>query len=169
MMCQMCQNSEATVLVKQIIAGHKDEIHLCAPCAAERGLAIAPALILQHSSTPVASETPTKKRRRRASAPQSCKSCGSTLAMLKETGRLGCPEDYVIFEKEILNLLLRAQGCTEHRGRQPARMAARQAHERRVASMRTDLSQAIAQQDYERAATLRDMLHCLEAGEQGHA
>lgn len=172
MMCQACQKAESTVTLKQVIAGHKDELALCARCAAELGAAIAPELILQHVAQPAPLDAPdtlgTAKKRpsksKRARPVLTCKSCGSTLAQLKETGRLGCAEDYKVFATAITRLLLTVQGATEHRGRQPARVAARQAHERRVAALKIELDLAIFKEDYERAATLRDMLQCLEDG-----
>lgn len=172
MLCQLCQKLEASVTLKQVINGHKEVLSLCPDCAERCASAIAPSLILKFQPPPAPAEAetaaPTRKKRRGSGKAQTCKSCGSTLAQLKETGRLGCAADYTVFADEIQRLLNRVQGCTEHRGRAPSRIAAQQAQERRLSGLRAELEQAIAAEDYERAATLRDMLQCLER-DGGHA
>jgi protein arginine kinase activator len=69
-------------------------------------------------------------------------------------GRLGCPQDYRVFSAGLLPLLQRYHGATRHVGK-AARRAEGAEHRLRL---RTRLREAIAREDYEEAARLRDQL-----------
>lgn len=49
MRCQNCGEAESSVLLKQVIGGKKEELHLCAACAAQHGLAIDPKSIISQA------------------------------------------------------------------------------------------------------------------------
>jgi protein arginine kinase activator len=79
----------------------------------------------------------------------------------RATGRIGCPADYDLFRKGLLPLISRQHGATRHVGKAPRR--SRVAADRARLRARSELRDAIALEDYERAARLRDMLRQKDA------
>ncbi len=83
-----------------------------------------------------------------------CPDCGLRFMDFRIQGRLGCPNDYQTFRDGLLPLLRRTHGATRHVGKMPSR---RQAVSPRL-HLRAELREAVAHEDYERAARLRDQL-----------
>ena len=82
---------------------------------------------------------------------------GSSAPIPNETGpvgRLGCPLDYWVFTKGLMPLLQRFHGATRHVGK----VAQRREGAMERLRMRTRLREAIAGEQYEEAARLRDLL-----------
>lgn len=121
-----------------------------------------------------------------------CPTCGQTQQQFRQTGLLGCPHCYAAFEAQLGALMARAHdGGTHHVGKRPARLgkgpmpmravqppaapvAGGSAKARpgtaaglsaRIQAMRQQLADAVAAEQYERAASLRDELKRLEAME----
>ena len=76
-------------------------------------------------------------------------------------GRLGCPADYQVFARGLLPLLGRSHGATRHVGKTPGRPT--EAADRHRLRLRSDFRAAIAREDYEMAASLRDQLRPKDA------
>jgi protein arginine kinase activator len=83
-----------------------------------------------------------------------CPDCGIKFMEFRAGGRLGCPQDYWVFSKGLLPLLLRYHGTTRHIGK----MARRREGAMDRLRLRTLLREAIAREEYEEAARLRDLL-----------
>lgn len=73
-------------------------------------------------------------------------------------GRLGCSECYNVFEEEILPLLAQIQPDSHHHGKTPARAEKRETETQTISDLEQQLSLAVAREDYERAAKLRDQI-----------
>ncbi|MFM8634290.1 MAG: UvrB/UvrC motif-containing protein [Planctomycetia bacterium] len=99
---------------------------------------------------------------------KACDMCGITFFEFRNQGRLGCPHDYVHFEKELEPLIANIHGATEHIGRVPSRAAAIEmppegsAELTRVIALRRDMKDAIASEDYEKAKENRDLIRSIE-------
>jgi protein arginine kinase activator len=100
---------------------------------------------------------------------KACDVCGITFFEFRNQGRLGCPHDYVHFEKELEPLIANIHGATQHTGRQPSRptVAGEPLPESTesltaVIGMRTGMKEAIDCEDYERAKELRDRIRDTE-------
>jgi protein arginine kinase activator len=76
-------------------------------------------------------------------------------------GKLGCPTDYQVFAKGLLPLLGRSHGTTRHVGKVPIRPTV--ASNRSRLRLRSEFRASIALEDYERAASLRDLLRSKDA------
>jgi protein arginine kinase activator len=79
----------------------------------------------------------------------------------RSRGRLGCPRDYEVFARGLLPLLQRAHGATRHVGK----AARRSPSASRRLLLRAQLRRAIAREDFELAARLRDQLRLKDADE----
>lgn len=83
-----------------------------------------------------------------------CPDCGIKYMEFRSGGRLGCPLDYWVFSKGLTPLLQRFHGATRHVGK----VARRREGAIERLRMRTRLREAIAREEYEEAARLRDLL-----------
>ncbi|MEM1186362.1 MAG: UvrB/UvrC motif-containing protein [Planctomycetota bacterium] len=176
MLCQRCREREATIHEVTIRAGVPTSYHICEVCAAELGMtgntseSIAELLPEQTVTTP----EPVKREAATAKRAQSCGSCGLTFAEFKRSGLLGCEMCYEVFERQLAPLIERAhEGGGHHVGKvprralddsrhaaQPERLAAllggQKERAERLTELRKQLERAVAAEQYERAAALRD-------------
>ena len=166
------------VLIK---GGKPIDVYLCEACAAKAAGAVkahAPATQIVVAAIQQATGTSGEAAARQLTCPQ----CRTTFAQFRHDGVLGCPACYDAFEQPLSPLLERAhEGGTHHVGKVPRRASAlrsgqpgpgvpaRQApvlsaqeRAQRAMAMRKQLAEAIAAEQYERAARLRDELRRLE-------
>lgn len=168
MLCENCNQNEASVHTVTIINGEKQEHHLCSHCA--KGVSVQfslPSLIhLLSGFQPAPQE-----------AEEEICSCQNEFSKFQKTGLLGCPACYDTHRQLLLPVIKRAQGGRiRHVGRRPAKFAqafssntgaedtCRPADE--CARLREELKQAVHEEQYERAAELRDRLRTMEGGIQ---
>ena len=168
MICSRCQKSVATVHVTEVgefvAPGHADNSvrhhSVCEGCAQELNL---PHAGVPHQAMAKVWKLLNLKYTQKTPGP-SCPSCGMTLEELRRRGRVGCEQDYVVFRKYLDELLERMHGAREHTGRLPGIPEGELERAQRVRDLRTALEVAIQEEDYERAATLRDEIQTLETG-----
>jgi protein arginine kinase activator len=150
MICQRCQQRPAEVRYAEVVSGSKRTRWLCMVCAPAEGLIVSsPA----PSTTGAVPEPPP-----RANASLQCERCATTFDAIRRTGRVGCAACYQVFRAHLEPLLRRVHRSVEHVGRQPAPgIERRKPAELRL--LRQELARAIHDEDYERAARLRDEIH----------
>ena len=157
MLCEICHSRPATVQLTQIVNDQKRELHLCQQCAEEHGFTL-PFGVLPHlfgglllkligQTHP---EVPTEEL-------PHCPSCGLSFRDIERTGLLGCAECYETFADQLRTLLRRIHGSAKHVGSRPPRMRQAEATQS-PEEIRRALEEAVAREDYERAAELRDLL-----------
>jgi protein arginine kinase activator len=171
MICESCHQNLATVHLTEIVAKQKKELHLCEDCAREKGdvfkgnfsvhdflgglEAAAKKKGAEKKETPTKTKAPVVE-----TGP--CPACGLTFPEFKASGRLGCFNDYEHFKKELLPLLEKIHGATQHTGRVPASVPRKVETQSVLTALRKDLNLAIQREEYERAAELRDKIKSLE-------
>lgn len=165
--CEGCKK-QATVHMTEISGGKKVEKHYCESCPKLTGEAIAGKM-----HTPINELLNNFVLAHSGAGPKetavSCESCGMTWADFKQGGLLGCENDYSVFEKELTAIIQRAhEGATHHVGKVPARRASGGTivtkKRTNLARLRKELGAAVENEDYERAAALRDQIRAAEAG-----
>lgn len=97
-----------------------------------------------------------------AAGPMRCDSCGLTLQEFADSGKLGCDNCYSTFQKYLTPVLKRIHGAGSHSGKIPVRSGDRLAVKRRLDSLRVKLKEAVAAEEYEKAAEYRDMIRAME-------
>jgi protein arginine kinase activator len=152
---------KATMHVREIVNLKQREVHLCERCARERNLLADPPAAqidlkaLMNLLIPsVHAQTDAE-----AAAEPLCPKCGLTYASFKAEGRLGCEHDYDAFRSILEPLLERVHRAVAHTGKVP--VAARTAA--RIEDFRKQMNAAVAVEDYEQAARLRDLIRQQEA------
>jgi protein arginine kinase activator len=97
---------------------------------------------------------------------QVCPVCQITFLEFRNSGRLGCPYDYEVFRDELMPLLENIHGETRHSGKFPRGGAGNTQQQTTLIQLRNELKRAVAAEDYEAAARLRDQIKVIEQ-EQG--
>ena len=173
MLCQNCHQNEATVHLTQIVDGQAEKYHLCEACAAQKGIDVHADPVdlggmMEKLKDQLAHLKEDLEVPRAASGPTVCPSCGMTRTEILKKGRLGCDRCYDVFAAEMLPVVVSLQHGDQHLGKVPKRFSTRLKNSVEAARLRRDLDKAVAGENYELAATLRDQIKALPA-EEGRA
>lgn len=164
MKCQKCDKN-ATFHITELTGGKPQELHLCEEHArdyltqSDPEEQAAPSLAGALAQQLVVGQTAEELARLDQ---RSCPICGITFYEFRNKGRLGCPHDYVCFEKELEPLLLNIHGETEHVGKRPQHQPADSDQQTQLIRLRREMREAINDEKYERASELRDEIRQLE-------
>ena len=160
MLCECCQQHDATIHVTQVTDGKSRELHLCEHCAEESGLNVQNVMSLPEMLFGMAGVAEEDKE----SAARSCPGCHLRGADLKKTGRLGCPQCYRTFAKELAPMLAAMHKGVHHAGKSPAHGAAgvSAVAPEGLDDLRRQLVEAVRAERFEEAARLRDRIRELD-------
>lgn len=159
--CDHCDNP-AVVHEVVIRNGTTSEVHLCAQHAQAKGFEV-PVTPVAALLSKIVEQHGLAKRGRGSGT---CPGCGLTILEFRQSGNLGCPTCYEAFQPDLGTLIARAQaGATHHIGRVPRRASGSVERGLQRARLMRELSAAVAAEQYERAARLRDRLQQLDEGE----
>ena len=172
MLCQNCHQNEATVHLTQIVDGKAEKYHLCEACAAQKGIDVHADPVdlggmMEKLKNQLAHLKEDLEMPRAATGPSICPACGMTRTEILKKGRLGCDRCYDVFAAEMLPVVVSLQHGDQHLGKVPRRSSARMKNSVEAARLRRELDKAVAGEDYERAAKLRDQIKALPAEEGG--
>jgi protein arginine kinase activator len=159
MHCDVCNEQEATVYLTQIVEGKMQKVNLCQSCADEKGVDDPTGFALADLLLGLGSQEQVKKS---ADEPV-CATCGFTQSDFKKTGRLGCPQCYTIFGDGLESLLKAMHKGTRHVGKVPVPYQHTKELEERLLTLQENLDQAVAEEAFEKAASLRDEIKSLES------
>jgi len=170
--CQACERRPAVVEFIQVTGDERREMALCRECALSMGVRaqveafqrLSQLLMQQNlSASPFDADDLQAK----------CSCCGMVFEEFVGTGLLGCAQCYRDFEHQLKPALRRLHGVIRqitdetaaHAAQTPPPQMARSAAESRGtetrAQLEIELNLAIMDEDYEKAATLRDKLRRL--------
>lgn len=162
MKCHYC-DSDATVHLTKVVKKVKQEVHLCQACAEKQFATPASELslstILQTLIGQHVGPQPEELSR------LNCPTCGIKYMEFRADGRLGCPSDYEHFRVGLLPILERVHRATRHAGKVPRRGGAT-GGPCDLLDLRQQLRKAVAAEDYELAARLRDTIREKEATDE---
>jgi protein arginine kinase activator len=155
MLCDICKQNVATVHLTQMIEGKTKKVDLCETCSKAKGIddpagfSLADVLLglgAAHEMEQAASSGGGLK----------CPRCGFTQNDFKKTGRLGCADCYTTFAEGLEGLLKSMHKGTKHVGKAPHLMQATRDYGEQLKALQKQLEKAIANEDFEQAAALRD-------------
>lgn len=158
MLCQNCGKYEATTHVKRIVNGEAAEAHLCSDCARAMGYTdvfggfgnVFGDLLGSFFGEPTSALSARTVK---------CDKCGSTFNDIIESGKIGCAECYSTFYEKLLPSLQRIHGKTKHEGKVPNKISVSENNtENKLLSLEQELKTAVEEQNYEKAAILRDKI-----------
>jgi len=93
-----------------------------------------------------------------------CPGCNLDYEVFKTTGKFGCSRCYESFGNRLEPLIKRIHGNTQHTGKVPKRTGGIIRIKREIEKLKYELKKAIDNEEYERAAELRDRIKTLENG-----
>ncbi len=159
MKCVKCKVNDATTHVKRIVNGEYEEYMLCADCAHEMGFnnvfdSTMPDMFGGLIKSIFGTALPARSQATR------CDVCGATYGDISNTGKVGCAHCYELFLPQILPSLRRIHGNTTHCGKRPDTSSEVDSTDEvsELESLKAELKVAIEEQNFERAAQLRDMI-----------
>lgn len=158
MHCDVCKTNQATVFLTQIVDGKMQKVNLCEGCSKEKGVTDPTGFALADLLLGLGAA----QEMERGGTVQKCPTCGFSQADFKKTGRLGCATCYTTFADGLAALLKGMHKGTEHVGKVPARLAKTIEREGQLKTLQRDLKKAVASEDYESAATIRDQIRLLD-------
>lgn len=160
--CSRC-SKPATLHITELRDSAVNALHLCESCARE---------YLDSSDTSETEDVVESFAQKLAEVAEdddlqrldqlTCPNCGITFREFRSGGRLGCPHDYIAFERELMPLIENIHGETQHTGKVPQRAPDASKRQYRLIKMRSELKTAIDDEAYEEAARLRDEIEKLE-------
>ena len=165
MKCQRCEKP-ATFHITELTGEQPHELHLCEDHAREylsqsdeTEVTTPSALVNVLAQQLKLGQTAEELARLDQKA---CPICGITFYEFRNQGRLGCPYDYVGFAAELEPLIVNIHGETEHRGKRPRRSPHGSEQQTKLIRLRREMTEAVQQEDYERASELRDRIRTIE-------
>ncbi len=173
MLCEKCKKRTATVFYNENINGKTRSYSLCGECAAElreKGELQDITSMIGSFADPFSSLHNDLfgsffgiPARISAGSDKACPECGTTFREITKTGKVGCPACYTAFADELSGLIQSVHGTTAHTGNVPARHREKKERAEKLAALKAELQTAIENEEYEKAATLRDEMHKLES------
>jgi protein arginine kinase activator len=174
MTCDICGKKKATVHLTEIVDEQMSEMHLCEECARQKstqmeqqfGLADLLAGLSDSSKTTAAKESD------KASVLK-CSRCDLPYEDFRKFGRLGCGECYTSFKEHLAGLLRKIHGSNKYLGKTPATYRENEGApvsegtiallpSEALADLKQQLHSAIAAEDFEKAAQIRDKIRNFE-------
>lgn len=168
MLCQNCGKQEATTHIKSVVNGEYTQLHLCTSCAGKLGYGDVFSgfgldlgdFFGNFFSKPKASLSPNKADR--------CEKCGMSFEEIVKNGKIGCAECYEKFYDMLLPSIQRIHGKTQHNGKtvdtaKEKIVKKEKTKEEIINQLKEEMKIAIEEQNFERAAEIRDEIKSKEA------
>lgn len=154
MLCNICKQNEATVHLTQIVGDKMQKVDLCEACSKEKGVSDPSTFSLADLLLGLGSAQELEQAG--GGAEIKCPQCGFTQADFKKNGRFGCAECYSAFAEGLESMLKSMHKGVVHKGKVPKAIAQTRDVAEKLKKMQKELDKAIAEEDFERAALLRD-------------
>ena len=167
MKCQRCNQNEANTHITKIINGVKTEMYLCEKCAEGNqdlinfkagfdnefenffnGFFGGPYISPAQSSTALEQKV--------------CNFCGTSIDDVFSRGKLGCANCYKTFADYLMRPLKQIHGSVSHTGKLPARAGRGIKRASEIDKLQSELNRAVMDQNFEKAAELRDRINELK-------
>ncbi|MHB8522544.1 MAG: UvrB/UvrC motif-containing protein [Limisphaerales bacterium] len=163
MVCDICKQNEAKVHLSNIVDSKVQKIDLCEACAKAKGVDDPASYSLANIllGLGVAPETADPAA---VDSGLRCPVCGFTQADFKKVGRLGCAECYTTFVEPLRGLLKSMHKGSRHVGKVPQAFRQSQDVTDKLKALQKKIEKAVATEDFELAATLRDEIKQIKEG-----
>lgn len=171
MLCERCQERDATIFYTEIINGVKSEHSLCSECAKEIDFGDEMPFAELLSGVLGAYAGVEAEKKQDAMGQVICPSCKMSYREFIQKGVFGCEDCYGIFEPLIRENIKKIQGSDCHTGKKPSYNSNLQKEEKKenfaeteddILIMKERLKEALSIEDYEEAAKLRDEIKAVK-------
>jgi protein arginine kinase activator len=164
MLCQNCQQQTANVHFTKIVNNIKIELYLCEKCAKEDGKFNFGVPLNLNNFFGGLMGFGGVGQYINTMAPQQiiCKKCGMSYEEFQKSGKLGCDNCYEYYSERLRPLLKRLHGNTQHTGKIPSKVSKTMKASKEIEKLKELLNRAIQNEEYEKAAELRDKIKNVE-------
>ncbi len=165
MLCQECRLKEANIHIVKNINGTHSELNLCEHCARKKeelDFSFEPQFSLHKLFNSMLNQSICGSRETMQADKIQCPSCRLTFSQFSQIGRLGCSRCIPAFEEKIEPLLRRIHGSSTHTGKIPVKVRKRVNKLREIDQLKEDLKAKIQNEEFEKAALLRDRIKTAE-------
>lgn len=163
MICQHCKKNPATTHITRTVNGKTTDMYVCSACAEKQGVDIFGGTSVGNlfGSLFAAPSLRDPDERER------CRSCQKSFREIVQSGIVGCPECYIQFYDRLQPSIQRIHGKTVHVGKIAAGGSPLVRKKRELSRLKEELTKALALQEYERCAQLRDQIKEMEGEDNG--
>lgn len=166
MLCEECKIREASFTVSVVIEKEVRKRHLCRECMMKMNKSLSSgnihSLLTTILSAVASAKTPEESAKVPLEEPAeedvTCLRCRTTWSQFRKTGRLGCSGCYEAFREKLKPMLQQMHGGMQHAGRQPLCNEEAQRARSQQEELTRQMEQAVAVEDFEMAAVLRDRI-----------
>lgn len=163
MMCDECGQNPATIHIATIIGGNKKDENLCHQCWQKRNAALLGGLQVGDLLSKLLGAKPKQEK---SEEPEEkielyCDGCGMSYHEFQKTGRVGCAHCYEVFGEHMEKTLKSIHGHARHVGKVPEHLAGEMDAQRQLDDLRRQMDAAVAAEDFEQAAVLRDRIRAI--------
>ncbi len=161
MKCDICNEREATVFLTQMFNNEIRKLHLCEKCAMASGLDLGNAMSVTDALLGGDVKKKSKQQSVSKAASKRCPVCKMSYEDFKKISRFGCAMCYETFSDEIENMLESMHRGVRHIGKKPSSQhhaKIRVGQKDSLEELKFRLQKAIDVEDYEKAASLRDLI-----------
>jgi protein arginine kinase activator len=158
-LCNICGERDGVIKIQRVWGKQTEELMLCEGCALELGIepqSTMPTPSVQELVSGAFNADPEAEEDAR------CDGCGRLYRDIRQTGEVGCAQCYAVFEGEIRSILERRPSPAQHAGKYPERLLMYKRFFVDRERVRRRLEAAVAAEDYEAAARLRDELSSMD-------
>ena len=156
MLCEKCGKNNATVMYTQIVNGQKSTLNICSQCASGESIFDNVGSLLNFGVRPSSQNTV-------------CPVCNMTLSEFSRKGRAGCGECYNAFRAYASTMLRKIHGSAKHVTAEDTVEETKQEVKKKspIEELKEQLKKAIAEENFEQAAILRDKIRETENSQKG--
>jgi protein arginine kinase activator len=170
MLCDECAKRPATVHITKVENGKKSDTHLCEQCAMQMNLlSLSPSFSVNDLLAGLLSSGGAASKIAGKVEDAVCDVCGLSYSRFRETGRFGCGNCYKVFGERLNPLFKKVHGNTSHTGKIPNRAGGRIKVLKEVEKLKQQLEEAIRNEEYEKAASIRDRIREINNAGRGDA
>jgi len=166
MLCQHCQKRVANVHFTQIVNNKKIEMYLCEQCANEKGqFSFVSPFNMNNFFSGFMGANNSMPCVPSISKEAVCSKCGMSYDEFQKAGKLGCSNCYEAYGDRLKPILKRLHGNMEHSGKIPVRISKVLKTSKEIEELKELLSKFVQNEEYEKAAEIRDRIKAIENGE----
>ena len=173
MTCDICGKKKATVHLTEIVDEQMSEMHLCEECARQKSSQMEQQFSLADLLAGLSDPNKAPASKESEKSVLKCSRCGLPYEDFRKFGRLGCGECYASFKEHLTGLLRKIHGSNKYLGKTPSNYQENQEaplkegavallQSEDLADLKQQLKSAIGDEDFEKAAQIRDKIRNLE-------
>ncbi len=174
MTCDICGKKKATVHLTEIVDEQMSEMHLCEECARQKSTQMEQQFGLADLLAGLSDPSKTAAVKEGEKNVLKCSRCGLLYEDFRKFGRLGCGGCYTSFKEHLTGLLRKIHGSNQYMGKTPSKYQENQMAplsegatiaflpSEDLSDLKKQLHAAVAAEDFEKAAQIRDKIRSLE-------